>query len=188
MVRQVFYSFHHNADYWRASQIRFMAAVEGNTPVSDNEWEAITKNGSTAIRKWIDEQMDGKSCTIVLIGANTAGRLWIHYEIEKSWNEGRGLLGINIHGIKDEHGNPSFLGKNPFEDFIMEKSTTRLSNIVRVYNPPYYYSTNVCHYIGQNLKTWVEEAIAIRDAHSENICQQRTMMYTAKDPTLYKFA
>ena len=37
--RQVFYSFHYNKDSWRAAQVKNMGMVEGNTPVSANEWE-----------------------------------------------------------------------------------------------------------------------------------------------------
>jgi len=36
--RQVFYSFHYEADAWRAAQVRNMGVVEGNQPASDNEW------------------------------------------------------------------------------------------------------------------------------------------------------
>ncbi len=34
--RQVFFSFHYEADAWRAAQVRNMGVVEGNEPVSDN--------------------------------------------------------------------------------------------------------------------------------------------------------
>ena len=94
MARKAFYSFHYIPDNWRASQVRNMGAIEGNIPVSDNDWEEITKGGDKAIQKWIDGQINGKSCAIVLIGTNTAGRKWIKYEIKKSWNDGKGVLGI----------------------------------------------------------------------------------------------
>jgi hypothetical protein len=77
-----------------------MGVIEGNQPVSDNDWEQIKKGGDVAIKKWINEQLNGRSCTIVLIGTNTAERKWIKYEIEKTWNDGKGLLGIYIHNLK----------------------------------------------------------------------------------------
>jgi hypothetical protein len=89
MARRAFYSFHYEPDSQRASQVRNMGVVEGNKPASDNDWEEVTKKGDQSIRDWIDGQLDGKSCTIVLIGANTAGRKWIGYEIKKSWNDKR---------------------------------------------------------------------------------------------------
>ena len=37
--RQVFYSFHFKNDSWRAGQVRNIGVVEGNMPVSSNDWE-----------------------------------------------------------------------------------------------------------------------------------------------------
>ena len=92
MSRKAFYSFHFKPDSWRASQVRNIGVVDGNQPVSDNDWEDVKKGGDSAIQEWIDNQLAGRSCTIVLIGENTAGRKWIEYEIEKSWNDGKGSL------------------------------------------------------------------------------------------------
>jgi hypothetical protein len=163
MARRVFYSFHYEEDNWRAAQVRNMGVIEGNAPVTDNEWEAITRGGDQAIQNWIDEQLNGKSCTIVLIGAHTAGRKWINYEIEKSWNDGKGLLGIYIHNLQDRDGRQSSKGSNPFDGFTMKRDGTKLSSIVKAYDPPYSLSTDVYAYIKRNLAAWVEEAISIRE-------------------------
>ncbi len=66
MARRSFYSFHYKPDNWRAAQVRKMGVIEGNRPVSDNDWEQIKKGESKAIQNWIDGQLKGKSCTIVL--------------------------------------------------------------------------------------------------------------------------
>jgi len=161
--RQIFYSFHYKPDCTRASKIRNMGVIEGNTPASDNDWETITKGGDKAIQKWIDDQLSGRSCTIVLIGQNTAGRKWINYEIEKSWNDGKGLLGIYIHNLKDIQGNQAIKGNNPFDGFTMKRDTSKLSNIVTTYDPPYTESKQVYSYIHQNMESWIEEAISIRE-------------------------
>lgn len=163
MARRVFYSFHYKPDNWRASQVRNMGVIEGNAPVSDNDWETITRGGDKAIQNWIDGQIQGKSCTIVLIGTNTAGRKWIKYEIEKSWNDGKGLLGIYIHNLKDKEEKQSAKGRNPFDDFTMNRDGAKLSSIVNVYDPPYSISTDVYAYIKRNLAAWVEEAVSIRE-------------------------
>lgn len=160
MARKVFFSFHYKADNWRASQVRNIGVIEGNAPVSDNEWENITKGGDSAIQKWIDGQLKGKSCTVVLIGTNTAGRKWIKYEIQKSWNDGKGILGIFVHNLKDRDGNQSTKGRNPFDDFTV--AGKKLSSIAKAYDPPYSTSTKVYEHIAQNLADWVEEAICIR--------------------------
>lgn len=72
--RQVFCSFHYKPDCWRASQVRNIGAIEGNKPAPDNDWETITRSGDDAIKNWIKEQMKYRSCTIVLVGENTADR------------------------------------------------------------------------------------------------------------------
>jgi hypothetical protein len=95
VARKVFFSFHYLPDAWRASQIRNMGVLEGNPPVSDNQWETIVGGGDAAIERWIDAQMSGRSCAIVLIGSATAGRKWITYEISKAWNDGKGVVGIH---------------------------------------------------------------------------------------------
>ena len=163
MARKALFSFHYDADCWRASQVRNAGVVEGNVPVADNDWEKIKKGGGDAIKKWIDGQLAGKACTVVLIGSGTAGRKWIKYEIEKSWNDAKGVVGVYVHNLKDSAGNQSTKGRNPFEDFTMKKDNSKLSSIVRAYDPPYSKSNDVYDHIKSNLAKWVEEAIKVRD-------------------------
>ena len=77
MPRKVFFSFHFNNDAWRASQVRSMGALEGDEPVSDNKWEEVKRGGDRGIQNWINSQMSGKSCVVVLIGSQTASRQWV---------------------------------------------------------------------------------------------------------------
>ena len=99
MARRCFFCFHYLPDNWRASTVRSIGAIEGNRPATDNDWETVKRGGDAAIKRWINGQMAGKSCTIVLVGANTAGRKWINYEIGRSWDEGMGVVGINIQMV-----------------------------------------------------------------------------------------
>ena len=133
--------------------------------VSDNDWEMITKKGDDAIRDWIDSQLTGRSCTVVLVGAATAGRKWIKYEIKKSWDDGKGLLGIFVHNLKNKDGEQSVKGRNPFEDFTVGPDKTEMSRIVKAYDPPFSTSTYVYDHIKENLFNWVEEAVKIREEH-----------------------
>ena len=94
--RKIFYSFHFDNDVFRVQQVRQMGVIEGNEPVAANTWEQLKKNDSS-VEKWIDENMSGKSCVIVLIGTDTHKRPWVKYEIKKAWKDGKGLLGIHIH-------------------------------------------------------------------------------------------
>jgi hypothetical protein len=161
MARSVFYSFHYKPDGARASQVRNAGVIEGNRPVSDNDWETITSGGDKAIEKWIGDQMSGKSCAVVLIGSATANRKWINYEIVKAWNDGKGVVGVHVHNLKDLAGKQSTKGGNPFD--YVTKASAKLSSIVKAYDPPYAVSTSVYDYIKIHLADWVEEAITIRN-------------------------
>jgi hypothetical protein len=161
MARKCFYSFEYKPDCWRARKIRNIGVIEGNQTVSDNDWEKITKGGDTAIEKWIADQMSGKSCNIVLIGANTAGRKWINYEIIKAWNDKKGVLGIYIHNITNAQNMQSGKGKNPFQSITVSERS--MADIVKTYDPPYAPSDMVYDYISKNIESWVDEAIKIRN-------------------------
>jgi hypothetical protein len=159
MARQAFFSFHYQPDNWRASQVRNIGVIEGNRPATDNDWESITKTGDASIKKWIDDQMNYRSCTVVLVGSNTAGRKWINYEIETSWNKGMGVLGIHIHRLKDRDGYQSYQGNNPF---FLYSGGRFLTEVVKLYDPPYIDSKDVYRYIADNMAGWAEDAVKIR--------------------------
>jgi hypothetical protein len=162
--RQVFYSFHYKNDVRRVAQIRNIGAIEDNKPVSENAWEEVKKKGDKAVEKWIDDNMKYRSCVIVLVGEETAKRKWVKYEIKKAWNEGKGLLGIYIHNIKDPllcrqgKSGKCNKGDNPFEQFKLNDGT-KLSSIVTCYNPFFLDAYNE---IKENLEDWIKEAINVR--------------------------
>ncbi len=156
--RQIFYSFHFDKDVMRVQQIRNIGTIEGNTPVSVNDWEQVKRGGTKAIENWIDQNMKYKNCVVVLIGEDTADREWVKYEIKKAWSDGRGLVGIYIHNLKCPRNGISRQGKNPFEQFTIGGRS--MSSIVTCYNPSSYDSYGD---IKNNLERLVEEAISIRN-------------------------
>lgn len=166
--RRVFYSFQYSADYWRVNQVRKIGVIEGNRPVTDNEWETIKRGGDGAIKKWIISQMKGTSCTVVLVGENTAGRKWINFEIINSWNDGKGVVGIYIHGLLNQRLQISNKGKNPFSDISISaqsrsrNSNKRMSDIVKCYEPTGTDSIQRYDWIRTKLSSIVAEAIEIR--------------------------
>ncbi len=162
MARRTFYSFHYQPDNWRASQVRNMGVVDGNRPCTDNDWETITSGGDENIKKWIAGQLEGKSCVIVLIGAGTAGRKWINYEIVKGWDEGKGVVGVHVHNLLDSGKKQAVKGANPFANIGYGNTGRMLSTVVKAYDPPFSVSTAVYDHIKQNLDAWVAEAIEIR--------------------------
>ena len=161
--RQVFYSFHYKPDNWRVSKIRNIGSIEGNRPTTDNDWEKIKKGGNKAIEKWINKQMKNRSCTIVLVGSNTANRKWINYEIRKSWDEGMGVVGIHIHGLKNNAQETSTKGENPFGYIKHGKTGLKLSKIVQCYNPAGRNSAEKYDWISKHLSSAIEKAIKIRN-------------------------
>lgn len=155
--RQIFYSFHFDIDVMRVQQIRNIGAIEGNTPVHKNDWEAIKKNGDAAIKKWIDDNMDNRSCVVVLVGEETVNRPYVKYEIERAWAEKKGLLGIYINNIKCPNNGIGKLGKNPFDEFVFKDTTTKLSSKVKCYTP---IPSDAYNDIKTNIGAWIEDAIA----------------------------
>lgn len=107
-----------------------------NQPAKDNDWEAIKGGGDPAIIKWISDQMNGRTCNIILVGSETANRKWINYEIKQSWDKGMGVVGIYIHGLKNLNGVTSTKGEDPFDYITHGPTKSKLSSIVKCYNPP----------------------------------------------------
>jgi hypothetical protein len=161
MKRQVFYSFHFDNDVMRVQQVRNIGAIEGNAPVSVNDWETVKRGGNIAIKKWIDDNMRYKNAVVVLIGEETANRPWVKYEIEKAWNEGRALLGIHIHNLRDPKSGTCRKGANPFDGILVNygHSQYKLSTFASCYDPN---SMDAYNDIARNLESWVESAIRSR--------------------------
>lgn len=166
MARKCFYSFHYQPDSWRVSTVRQIGSIEGNQSAKDNDWESISTgaNADERIRQWIAEQMRGRTCTIVLVGSGTAGRKWINHEIVKSWDDGLGVVGIRIHGLKNRFGETSSAGANPFDTITHGPSKKPLSSLVKCYNPAGATSQERYAWIAQHLSNAVEEAIRIRNS------------------------
>jgi hypothetical protein len=116
MARRVFFSFHYQRDLWRVNVVRNSSVVEGTSAAGFSDaslWEKAKREGAPAIKRLIDSGLSGTSVTVVLIGAQTANRQWVAYEIEKSIERGNGLLGVRIHAIKDRDGQTDLAGSVP---------------------------------------------------------------------------
>lgn len=118
MARRVFFSFHYERDLWRTNVVRNSAMVEGISAAGfrdDSLWEETKRKGDIAVRNLIDAGLGGTSVTVVLIGAETATRKFVSYEIQRSIARGNGLLGVLINGIKDQNGRTDSAGAVPVE-------------------------------------------------------------------------
>lgn len=166
MARKVFFSFHFDNDAWRAGQVRNMGVLEADAPCSDNDWEKVKKGGDAAIEKWIANQLSGKSCAVVLVGSDTASRPWVIHEIQEAWNAKKGVVGIRIHGLKNHSGYTSTSGNNPFDKLTLKNGSALLSSQVQLKWPSGATSTEIYSSIKDNIASWVEEAITIRNNYT----------------------
>lgn len=153
----VFYSFHYTRDAWRVQQIINMGVVEGQSILNAQKWEEVKRNGDSAIQNWIDRQMNRKTAVVVLVGAQTANRRWVKYEITKAWTERRPLVGIRIHGLADRTDHTDALGANPFSRVTLKNGKT-VADYVQLYTPRGVRSPAVYADIQANLKIWVANA------------------------------
>ena len=117
MARRVFFSFHFDADIWRANQVRNCNVVAGADAAGffdHSEYQEAKKKGADAIRRMISRHLAGTSVSIVLIGKETANRPWVKEEIRQSVAQHNGLLGIYIHHLKNQKGESAwFRGATP---------------------------------------------------------------------------
>ncbi len=161
MPRKVFYSFHYQADSWRVSQIKKMGSIEGQPLLHSNQWEQIERQPD-GIKRWINDAMQGKSCVVVLIGAETYTRPWVDYEIRKGWDDGKGVLGVHIHGLKDMNGYVSQKGPSPFSSIPL-KNGKNLYDYVPIFDPQGADSKAIYSALEENLPAWIDYAIKVRN-------------------------
>lgn len=106
MARKVFFSFKYD-DVQRAMNVRNSNVIGGVLKsgfIDKAEFEKVERQGERAIQTWIDNQLNGTSVTVILVGANTHKSKWVKYEIEQSIARGNGLLTIDISKIADMQG------------------------------------------------------------------------------------
>lgn len=163
MTRHVFYSLHYERDRARAELVRNIPGLVANLEAQPAEWDVIKRSGDFAIKRWFEQQIKGRSCLIVLIGAETARRPLVTYEIAR-WSQLKlGMLGVHIHQLKDAKGKPGVKGENPFAE--PASGLGALASQVRVYEAPETDSKLAYRYIADNLTKWVETAVAKRPAY-----------------------
>lgn len=140
MSRRAFFSFKYK-DVSRAMVVRNSWVTQGKEAagfIDAAYFEEVKRQGDTAIKNWIDNQLKGTSVTVVLVGAKTCSSKWVKYEIEKSKERGNGLLGIDISKIRD----------------LQKNTSDRCGEIPIGYN--FYFWNNDDGY--NNMGDWIEKA------------------------------
>lgn len=174
MARKTFFSFHYERDAWRAAIVRNSNAIadEDEYGVIDAvDWETIERQGDDAVRRWIQDQLRFTSVTAVLVGAETASRRWVKYEIIESWNRGNGLVAIRINSIKNSAGDIDAPGANPFASVFLEDGTP-LSAYTKIYD----WTVNDGR---ANMGAWLEEAAQLRGKAPNGVVAKRLVEPTA---------
>ncbi|HEY8358306.1 MAG TPA: TIR domain-containing protein [Ramlibacter sp.] len=116
MARKVFFSFHYQRDVRRVMQIRNSWVVRPEStaqPFYDKADFEQAKRRAGGIARWIEDQLNGTSVTVVLFGRETFHRPWVQHEIKRSVELGKGLLAIDIHRVKDPLFGTDVQGQNP---------------------------------------------------------------------------
>ncbi len=164
MTRKLFFSFHFGRDAWRAGQVRNSDLIPNEDEhgfIDAVDWEEVQRKGPDSIKRWIDEQFEGTSVTVVLIGAETHTRKWVNYEIRESWKRGNAIIGIYIHQVRNPDQSTDTAGINPLDRIHFTDGTT-LSSVC----PTYDWVDNDGR---NNLGTWAEEAFNARQGITKTI-------------------
>jgi len=141
MAHRTFFSFYYDDDIWRATNVRKCGALSsGDIEFIDASlWEEAQAKGEATVKALIDAALARATVTAVLIGANTASRKWVKYEISESIRLGKGLFGVHVYRIKDQNSKESAQGANPLPAGY----------------PVYLWNTNKGE---ENLGKWVDAA------------------------------
>lgn len=156
MARRVFFCFHFERDVRRIAQVRnsWVVRAKGEAPpFYDAASFEEAKKRAGGIEKWIEEQLNGTSVTVVLFGAKTYDREWVRHEIKRSYELKKGLLAIDIHKINDPQLGTDVQGKNPLDYWHIERhgEKTPFSSLYRSYD----WVDNDGY---ANISTWIEAA------------------------------
>jgi len=120
MAKRVYFAFHYqDVIDFRANVVRNHWMTKPDREEAGffdaSVWETAKRTSSSAVKRLVNDALDGTSVTCVLIGSQTYARPWVRYEILKSFKRGNRLFGVHINSIpgKDKRTKPA--GPNPFD-------------------------------------------------------------------------
>jgi len=122
MAYRTFFSFHYEPDVSRAWVVRnswVPKAAQGEREdagfFDSSVFEASQREGDDNLKRFLREGLKNTSVTCVLVGAETALRRWVRYEMLRSFIRGNGLLAVRIQTIGDFNKATTRAGSNPFD-------------------------------------------------------------------------
>jgi hypothetical protein len=118
MARRTFFSFHYNADVTRANVVKKSWVTRDREDAGffdSSAFERAKRTNDDTLKAFLNREIDGSSVICALVGAETAGRRWVRYEIQRGIWEAKGLLAVRIHTIKNFNQLTTTAGVNPFD-------------------------------------------------------------------------
>jgi antiphage defense system Thoeris ThsB-like protein len=117
MARRTFFSFHYRPDVHRAWNVRNSWVTKPDREdagfFDSSVFESKERTNDEALKRFLAEGLQGTAVTAVLYGAETATRRWVHFELLKSFVEGKRILSVDIHSIKNLEQLPARPGIDP---------------------------------------------------------------------------
>lgn len=135
MARRTFFSFHYNNDVQRAQVVKQSWLTKDREDAGFFDASAMEKakrTDSDALRAFLVKQMEGSSVVCALVGAETALRPWVRFEIMRGiWDE-RGLLAVRIHTIRNFQQQITTAGANPLDLLGVHVESTSTGKSVKL--------------------------------------------------------
>jgi hypothetical protein len=123
VARRTFFSFHYKPDVTRAWVVRnswVTKVARGEREdagfFDSSVFEAKEREGVEILKRFLRDGLRNSTVTCVLVGAETALRRWVRYEIFRSFVRGNGLLAVRVHTIAGLNKLQCVEGANPFDN------------------------------------------------------------------------
>jgi hypothetical protein len=103
MARHTFFTFHYNNDVMRAQVIKNAWVTQNRVDsgfFDKSAFERAKIENPDNLRRFLTGKLDGTSVTCACVGAQTFARPWVRYEILRSVQLGKGLLGVRLDRVK----------------------------------------------------------------------------------------
>jgi hypothetical protein len=136
MARHTFFSFHYNNDVMRAQIVKNAWATQDRVESGFFDKSAFEKakiESPDNLKRFLTGKLDGTSVTCVCVGAQTFARPWVRYEIIRSVQLGKGLLGVRLDEVKCAYDVRQGLtgfeksGADPFDQLGLVRKDGRVS-------------------------------------------------------------
>lgn len=129
--RRIFPSYDFGRDADRAVAVRAAWIAQGGVV----RLEGAKADSRSEIVRWTDREIAAASATVVLVGSHTRYSDWVNYEIRRSEKAGKGLLGVDVSGIRDQFGHQSTCDGAlpvgyPFHSWIADQGERNLAQWV----------------------------------------------------------